>query len=51
MKKVFMLTTAVLLFSGATFANDHVKKSGKNKKATCAKGKNCCKKKTSTASL
>ena len=36
MKKVFLLATAALLFTGAAFADG-----GKNKKS-CAKGKSCC---------
>ena len=37
MKKVFLLMTAALLVSGATFADN-----GKGKHKKCAKGKSCC---------
>ena len=51
MKKIFILATAALLISGATFATDGGKKKNKAKKENCAKGKNCCKKKDKTASI
>lgn len=39
MKKVLLLATAALLFTGASFAEG-----GKGKKKKCAKGKSCCSK-------
>jgi hypothetical protein len=42
MKKVFLLATAALLFTGAAFA-DHGKKGKKCGKASCKSGKKCCK--------
>jgi len=39
MKKLFLLATAFVLVSGASFAN-----TDKGKKKKCAKGKSCCKK-------
>lgn len=52
MKKVFLLATTALLFTGVTFANDggKKKKCGKGKK--CAgHSKKCCKKSASTAAM
>ena len=40
MKKLFLLATAAMLFTGASFAGNG---EGKNKKK-CAKGKSCCSK-------
>jgi hypothetical protein len=37
MKKLFMLATAAIMFSGVAFADG-----GKTKKKKCAKGKSCC---------
>ena len=45
MKKLFLLTTAAFLFTGAAFA--HEGEGGKKKK--CAKGKSSCSSKKSTA--
>ena len=42
MKKVFMLTTAALLVTGISFANDGGKKKS-SKAKTCKKGGSCCK--------
>jgi hypothetical protein len=39
MKKLFLLATAALLVTGASFAEN-----GKDKKKKCAKGKSCCSK-------
>jgi hypothetical protein len=39
MKKVFLLATAALLFTGVSFADG-----GKKKDKKCAKGKTCCSK-------
>lgn len=39
MKKVLLLATAALLFTGASFAEG-----GKGKKKKCAKGSHCCSK-------
>ena len=39
MKKIFLLATAALLVTGASFAEG-----GKDKKKKCAKGKSCCNK-------
>ncbi len=44
MKKVFLLATAALLFTGAAFAEK-----GKKKSKKCAKGKTCCTKSTASA--
>ena len=41
MKKIVILATVALLFSGASFAQDG-KKNSKDKKATCKKGGGCC---------
>ena len=37
MKKVFLMATAALLFTGVAFADN-----GKGKHKKCAKGKSCC---------
>ena len=37
MKKLFLLATAALLVTGASFADN-----GKKKSKKCAKGKSCC---------
>jgi hypothetical protein len=39
MKKVFLLATAAILFTGAAFADG-----GKKNKKKCAKAKTCCSK-------
>ena len=39
MKKVFLLATAALLFTGVSFADG-----GKHKGKKCGKGKSCCSK-------
>lgn len=51
MKKVFLLATAALLFTGVSFA-DHVKKGKKCSKSCCKKsGKSCGKEKDKTAKI
>lgn len=40
MKKLFVLATAGLMFTGVAFAHE----GGKGKKKKCAKGKTCCSK-------
>jgi len=44
MKKVLLLATAALLFTGVSFADG-----GKHKGKKCAKGKSCCSKTSKTS--
>ena len=42
MKKIFMLATAALIFSGVAFSQNGNKKNAKCTKSSCKKGGDCC---------
>ncbi len=51
MKTMFILATAALLFTGASFAHDGGNKKKTTKKTCCKKGGTCHKDKSKTAKI
>jgi uncharacterized protein YdeI (BOF family) len=51
MKKMFILATAALLFTGTSFAHDGGKKKKTTKKTCCKKGGSCSKDKSKTVKM
>jgi len=51
MKKIFLFATAVLLISGASFADNGKDKKKKDTKSSCSKSGKSCGKTTATAKM